>query len=91
MSAAAPEVVVYATSICPYCHAARRLLDDIEQAYTLIDVGRDFGLRRQMVERSGRSSVPQIFIGERHVGGYDDLALADRDGLLDGWLRGDAG
>jgi len=80
-------IVVYATAICPYCLRARLLLDGLGQSYQLIDVGRDRQARGEMIQRAGgRSSVPQIFIGARHVGGYDDLARAERDGSLDDWL-----
>jgi glutaredoxin 3 len=65
---------------------ARGLLDSKRVAYTDIPVDGQPGLRREMVERSGRHTVPQIWIGEHHVGGYDDLALLDRQGRLDALL-----
>jgi glutaredoxin 3 len=80
-------VVVYVTTLCPYCTAAKRLLDELEQPYQLIDVGRDRARYQEMIQlANGRTSVPQIFIGERHVGGCDDLYAAHRGGELDGWL-----
>lgn len=78
-----PEVIVYASALCPYCRRARALLDRKGVAYTLMDVDREPGLWREMEERSGRSTVPQIFIGAYHVGGSDDLAALDRSGRLD--------
>jgi glutaredoxin 3 len=91
-------VTLYSTGHCPFCRRAEALLaargvTDIEH----IDVGVDAALRQAMIERSGRRSVPQIYIGDRHVGGFDDLAKADREGVLQTWLQaagvlaGDAG
>jgi glutaredoxin 3 len=80
MSAA---VIMYATRFCPYCVRARGLLDSKQVSYTEIAVDEQPALRREMIERSGRYTVPQIWIGEYHVGGYDDLALLDRQGRLD--------
>jgi len=68
---------------CPYCSWAKQLLDSKQVQYTLIDVTNDDILRQQMEDRSGRNSVPQIFIGERHIGGYDDMAALDDTGELD--------
>ena len=77
------RVVVYATSVCPYCHAAKHLLDRLEIPFAEIDVGEDHARREEMVERArGRRTVPQIFIDGAHVGGYTELrALADAGGL----------
>lgn len=80
-------VTLYTTGYCPFCRRAEALLaakgvTDIEH----IDVERDAALRQAMIARSGRRSVPQIFIGDRHVGGFDDLARADREGVLQSWL-----
>lgn len=77
------QVVMYSTRFCPYCMRARALLDGKGVSYTDIGVDGRPELRRQMVERSGRYTVPQIWIGEQHVGGYDDIALLDRQGRLD--------
>ncbi|RMD71028.1 MAG: glutaredoxin 3 [Gammaproteobacteria bacterium] len=78
-----PNVVVYLTRHCPYCVHAKRLLDRKGVAYTVIDVGKDPSLRKEMVAKSGRTTVPQIFIDDRPVGGYDDLVELDREGQLD--------
>jgi glutaredoxin 3 len=80
------EVVVYSTPWCPYCIRAKRLLADKGVAFTDVDVSADPALRREMITRSGRQTVPQIWIGERHVGGCDDLYALERQRQLDGLL-----
>ncbi len=78
------EVVIYATKMCPYCHAAKRLLREKGVAFTEIDVTFDPAGRREMTQKAGgRHTVPQIFIGGRHIGGYDDMAALDAAGKLD--------
>lgn len=79
----APAVLMYANGWCPYCAAARSLLGRKGAVITEIDVDAEPARRIEMVERTGRRTVPQIFIGQRHVGGYDDLAALDRAGDLD--------
>lgn len=80
------QIDIYTTPTCPYCHAAKALLDDKGVAYTEITV-LDPELRAAMTHRAqGRRTVPQIFIGETHVGGYDDMAALDRAGGLDALL-----
>lgn len=82
------RVEIYTTPTCPYCHAAKALLAKKGAEYTEITV-LDPELRRAMTERAhGRRTVPQIFIGDTHVGGYDDMAALDRDGELDPLLQG---
>ena len=82
-------VEIYTTPICPYCHAAKRLLYRKGVAYRQIDVSRDVALREQMVQRArGRRTVPQIFVGDTHVGGSDDLHALDQAGKLDALLAG---
>lgn len=77
------KVEIYTTPTCPYCHAAKSLLADKGVDYTEITV-LDPDLRAAMTERAhGRRTVPQIFIGGTHVGGYDDMAALDRRGGLD--------
>ena len=78
------KILIYATAMCPYCVMAEKLLRakgvaDIEKVRVDLDPQR----RSEMMQRTGRRSVPQIFIGERHVGGYDDLAELDSAGDLD--------
>ena len=80
---AKPSVTIYTTPYCPYCHAAKALLKQKGVAFEEIDV-QDPALRHQMMLRaSGRRTVPQIFIGETHVGGSDDIHELDRRGRLD--------
>jgi glutaredoxin 3 len=82
-------VEIYTTPTCPYCYAAKRLLDRKGVTYREIDVSRDHGLRQAMVQRAqGRRTVPQIFIGDTHVGGCDDLHDLDERGKLDPLLAG---
>ena len=77
------SVVMYSTGHCPYCVRARRLLDAKGVDYTDIRIDIQRELRAEMEQRSGRTSVPQIFIGERHVGGFEDMVELDIDGELD--------
>ncbi len=76
-------VTLYSTQVCPYCVRAKALLDGKHVAYTEIRVDREPGKMAEMMQKSGRRTVPQIFIGERHVGGFDELYALDRDGRLD--------
>lgn len=76
-------ITIYTKPTCPYCEMAKRLLAAKGQSWTEIDVEADSARRDEMIRRSGRSTVPQIWIGERHVGGFDDLAELDREGGLD--------
>lgn len=89
--AQAPRVVVYATGLCPYCRWARQLLKDKGVEFEEIRVDHHPERRAEMEARSGRYTVPQIFIGEHHVGGYDDMAALDRAGELDLLLGREAG
>ena len=79
-------VTMYATRFCPYCMRARQLLDAKHVNYTEIAVDEQPELRLEMMERSGRRTVPQIWIGDTHVGGFDDLWLLEREGRLDDML-----
>jgi glutaredoxin 3 len=82
-------VEIYTTPSCPYCHAAKRLLAKKGATYTEIDVSRDPALRSAMTNRAmGARTVPQIFIGAKHVGGSDDLHALDHAGKLDALLAG---
>ena len=81
-----PAILVYASPFCGYCAAAKALLDRKGVVYTEIDVLAEPGKRQEMIDRSGRTTVPQIFIGATHVGGYDDLQALDAGGKLDGLL-----
>jgi len=81
-----PSVVMYTTSWCPYCDRARKLLARKNVAFSEIDVESAAEKRAEMRNRSGRTSVPQIFIGDQHVGGSDDLHDLEEAGKLDGLL-----
>jgi glutaredoxin 3 len=83
-----PKVSMYCTAICPYCVRAEQLLHrkgvkEIDKIRVDLDPER----RVEMMHRTGRRTVPQIFIGERHVGGFDDLSALDRQGGLDPLLQ----
>jgi glutaredoxin 3 len=80
------DVVMYKTLVCPYCNMAGALLKKKGVTWREVDVTWDAELREQMEERSGRRTVPQIFIDDFSVGGYDDLARLDRAGELDALL-----
>lgn len=84
----APAVVMYTTGWCPYCERARRLLKAKGASFSEIDVESAPEKRAEMQKRSGRRTVPQIFIGETHVGGSDDLAALESAGKLDALLAG---
>jgi glutaredoxin 3 len=82
------EIIIYSKSYCPYCHAAKALLKKKGAAFTEIDVTTDPAGQRAMAKRAnGRSTVPQIFIGGKHVGGSDDLHALDAAGGLDPLLK----
>ena len=84
-----PRVTIYTTPICPYCSMAKRLLAGKAVAFEEIDVSRDYAAREALVAKSGgRRTVPQIWIGDRHVGGCDDLMALDSGGQLDALLAG---
>jgi glutaredoxin 3 len=81
-------VRVYSTAYCPYCVMAKRLLDNKGVAYDEIRIDQDLPRRDEMMQLSGRRTVPQIFVGQTHVGGFDDLCALDRAGGLDPLLAG---
>ena len=82
------KTLIYTTPICPYCVRAKRLLDEKNAPSEEVDVSRDFKLRQAMVQKAGgRMTVPQIFIGELHIGGCDELYALERAGKLDPLLN----
>ncbi len=83
-----PPVTIYTTISCPYCVQAKRLLTHKGVPYTEIDVTADSELLREMILASGRRTVPQIFIGEQSIGGFDELYELEQSGELDGLLAG---
>lgn len=81
-----PEIVIYTSQTCGYCQRAKRLLERKGVSYDEIRVDVDADRWREMSSRSGRDTVPQLFVGERHVGGFDDMVELDLDGELDALL-----
>jgi glutaredoxin 3 len=77
---------MYVKGTCPFCVAAQRLLDSKGVSWTEVSLLSEPQRRDEMIERSGRRTVPQIFIGDHHVGGFDDLKALDRSGKLDALL-----
>ena len=83
-----PAVTVYTSDWCPYCQRAKGLLTQKNVIFNEINVEEDAKSREEMIARSNRRTVPQIFIGDRHVGGCDDLFELDRSGELDRLIQG---
>lgn len=84
----AAPVVVYTTQICPYCVRAKQLLASKGAQYQEINLDQQPELRGEVMRKSGRRTVPQIWIGETHVGGFDELWALDRAGKLEPMLAG---
>ena len=82
------RVLMYATAACPFCQSAERLLVGKGVQIEKIRVDLEPERRAEMTQKSGRHTVPQIWIGERHIGGCDDLYALDREGRLDALLKG---
>ncbi len=79
-----PDILIYTTTVCPFCVRAKMLLDKKGATYQEVNLNKEPGRREEMLERSGgRRTVPQIFIGDTHVGGCDDLYELELDGKLD--------
>jgi len=84
-----PPITLYSTAVCPYCVMAKNFLQSKGCQWTEVRVDTDPAERKRMIARTGRTSVPQIFIGEVHVGGYDDMMALQRAGKLDALLAGE--
>ena len=82
------EVIVYSSDYCPYCSRAKHLLASKGVAFEEIKVDGKPQLRAEMTKKAGRTSVPQIWIGAKHIGGCDDLYALERAGKLDALLKG---
>ncbi|WP_454785450.1 glutaredoxin 3 [Legionella sp. WA2024007413] len=82
------EIIMYSTGYCPYCVKARELLNHKGTSFTDLRIDLQPELRQEMIAKSGRHTVPQIFINGQHVGGCDDLYALDAQGTLDQLLRG---
>ena len=83
-----PAVTLYTSDWCPYCQRAKGLLTQKNVVFTEINVEDEPKLREEMIARSSRGTVPQVFIGDKHVGGCDDLFELDRSGELDRLIQG---
>lgn len=81
------DIEIYTKATCPYCHRAQALLDSKGVAFKELPIDSDAARRTEMIQRSGRMTVPQIFIDSRHIGGCDDLYALDARGELDPLLR----
>ena len=81
------EVTIYTKPYCPYCVRALDLLEKKGVAFTEIEAAFDPEKRQEMMQRSGRATFPQIFVGDRHIGGCDDMMALDREGKLDPLLQ----
>ncbi len=88
--ATSPAITIYSSAICPYCVMAKNFLKSKGLDWTEIRIDMDVAARERMVARTKRTSVPQIFVGEVHVGGYDDLMALHRAGKFESLLMGDA-
>lgn len=82
------QVTIYTRPFCGYCSRAISLLNEKGADYTEIEAGMDPALRQEMMQRSGRATFPQIFIGETHIGGCDEMMALERAGRLDPMLAG---
>jgi glutaredoxin 3 len=83
-----PAVTLYVSDWCPYCQRAKSLLTQKQVIFDEINIDDDAKFREEMTARSNRNTVPQIFIGDKHVGGCDDLFALDRSGELDRLIQG---
>jgi glutaredoxin 3 len=81
------NVIIYTRQMCSYCSAAKALLSQKGVAFTEHDASFDQGLRAEMMQKSGRSTFPQIFIGGQHIGGFDDMNALNRAGSLDALIN----
>jgi len=84
----APAITIYSTAVCPYCVAAKNFLKSKGQQWTEVRIDLDPAEREKMVAKTRRTSVPQIFVGDVHVGGYDDMMALHREGKLEPLLAG---
>ncbi len=85
----APKITIYTKSFCPFCTRAKQLLTKKGYVFEEIDAESDDALRTWLVERTGQRTVPQIFAGDRSLGGFSDIDALDRQGKLDAILRGE--
>ena len=83
-----PTITMYTTAICPYCVAAKNFLKSKGQTWNEVRIDLDPAEREKMISKARRTSVPQIFVGETHVGGYDDMIALHRAGKFEPLLTG---
>lgn len=83
-----PQVMIYLTQSCPFCNMAKRLLDTKGVQYETIDIGNDRDQWAAMEAKTGRNTVPQVYVGDTHIGGFDELSATDKSGQLDQLLNG---
>lgn len=88
MSSQTPEITLYSTAVCPYCVAAKNFLKSKGRTWNEVRIDLDPAEREKMMARTRRTSVPQIFVGDVHVGGYDDMMALHRAGKLEPLLAG---
>ncbi len=81
-----PNILIYTANLCPYCTMAKRLFDKKGLSYEEINVDSKAGLRQEMMQKTQRRTVPQIYIGSHHVGGFDDLYALERSNKLENLL-----
>ena len=81
------KIEIYSTAVCPYCVQAKQLFKSKNAEFTEIRIDQDDAKREEMIQRSQRKSVPQIFIDDKHIGGFDDLHALDKTGELDRLLK----
>jgi len=81
-----PEIIIYSANLCPYCTMAKRLLDKKGATYSEINIDSKAGLREEMMQKTRRRTVPQIYIGDLHIGGFDDLYALESKNELDNLL-----
>lgn len=81
------HVTIYTRAFCGYCARAVGLLENKGADFTEVDAGMDVDKRREMIQRSGRTTYPQIFVGDKHIGGCDEMMALDRSGQLDPLLQ----
>jgi len=85
-----PPITLYTSAVCAYCMAAKQFLRSRNLEWTEVRIDQDPDARARMIETTGRSTVPQIFVGETHVGGFDDMMALHRAGKFDALLAGTA-
>ena len=76
------QIIIYSSILCPYCHSAKALLNKLNLEYKEILIDNDPMVKKQMINLSNRNTVPQIFFGDKHIGGYDDLQKLNKEGVI---------